>query len=152
MALLKKPRRVLLLAIVAFLIGATTQVQASDLGTSLTHGAKQDPRLEASPEAPPITHYSLPPEKEREAVDLARTGRRIFWGEFFTEVIVLLLLLRSGWAARFRDWAERVSCHRIVQAAISFHAQCCEPSGPNLGARARKELRALRTGLEFLGA
>jgi STE24 endopeptidase len=118
MALLKKPRRVLLLAIVAFLIGATTQVQASDLGTSLTHGAKQDPRLEASPEAPPITHYSLPPEKEREAVDLARTGRRIFWGEFFTEVIVLLLLLRSGWAARFRDWAERVSCHRIVQAAI----------------------------------
>ncbi len=29
-----------------------------------------------------------------------------------------MLLLRSGWAARFRDWAERVSSRQVVQAAV----------------------------------
>ncbi len=77
-----------------------------------------DLQAAATPEAPPITRYSLPPEKERQAVELAHTGRRIFFGEFLTEAIVLLLLLRFGWAARFRDWAERVSSRRVVQAAV----------------------------------
>jgi Zn-dependent protease with chaperone function len=60
----------------------------------------------------------LPPEKERQAIALARTGRRIFFGEFFTETLVLVLLLFGGWAAKYRDWAERVSTRRIVQAAV----------------------------------
>jgi STE24 endopeptidase len=75
-------------------------------------------QVDAAAQAAPITHYSLPPKKEREAVQLAKTGRRIFLGEFITETVVLLLLLSSGWAAKFRDWAERVSKRRIIQAAI----------------------------------
>jgi STE24 endopeptidase len=118
MAFLKKPHRAFLLAIVAATIGATSQVHGSVSRNVSETSARQDLRQSVAPEAQPITHYSLPPEKEREAVDLARTGRRIFWGEFFTEVIVLLLLLRSGWAAKFRDWAESASCRRVVQAAI----------------------------------
>ncbi len=82
--------------------------------------ANQHPDLQAgdTPKPAPITHYSLPPKKEREAVQLAKTGRRIFLGEFITETIVLLLLLRTGWAAKFRDWAEHVSARRLIQAAI----------------------------------
>ncbi|HUK29768.1 MAG TPA: M48 family metalloprotease [Candidatus Acidoferrum sp.] len=81
-------------------------------------GVQHDLQATATEEAPPITHYSLPPKKEREAVHLAKTGRRIFLGEFITETVVLLLLLISGWAAKFRDWAERISPRRIIQAAI----------------------------------
>jgi Zn-dependent protease with chaperone function len=118
MTLLRKTQRALLLAIVVLTVVAIAQGHANLLKGVTGASAAQGLQRGAAPESQAITHYSLPPEKEREAGALARTGRRIFWGEFFTEVILLLLLLRSAWVARFRDWAERVSCHRIVQAAI----------------------------------
>jgi Zn-dependent protease with chaperone function len=88
--------------------------EQGDRGT----GATPALQVAVAPELPPITHYSLPPKKEREAVQLAKMGRRIFLGEFITETVVLLLLLSAGWVAKFRDWAERVNTRRIIQAAI----------------------------------
>lgn len=66
----------------------------------------------------PVTHYTLPPEKLRQAVALARTGRRLYFAEFFTGLLALLIILRVGWAAKLRDWATRATRRTFLQAAI----------------------------------
>jgi STE24 endopeptidase len=66
----------------------------------------------------PITQYTLPPEKLREAVDLARTGRELYFEDFAASIILLILLLRLRIASRFRDWAEAATSNRLGQAAI----------------------------------
>ncbi len=66
----------------------------------------------------PIQQYSLPPEKLRQALALSQTGRRLFFAEFVWGIVVLLIVLRSGWAAKFRDWAERASGRKVLQATI----------------------------------
>ncbi len=68
--------------------------------------------------SPKVTAYTLPPELDRKARLL---GQISFWGQivgFFYSVFVLLLVLRWRLAARFRDWAERVSSRRFVQGLI----------------------------------
>jgi STE24 endopeptidase len=65
-----------------------------------------------------VTEYTLPPELHKKAHLLSRIG---FWGQivgFVYGVIVLLLILRWKWAARFRDWAEGVTKNRFLQACI----------------------------------
>ncbi|MFZ0818932.1 MAG: M48 family metallopeptidase [Candidatus Acidiferrales bacterium] len=104
-----------------------------------------------APEAPPITQYSLPPEKERQAVELARGGRRIFFAEFLTEAIVLLLLLRTGWAAKFRDFAERVSRRSAVQAAIFWPLLLLTLSAANLPFRIWGHVLVRSYGLSVQG-
>lgn len=66
----------------------------------------------------PITRYTLPPEKLRQAIELAHTGRELYFAEFGLSILVLIVLLRWHGAAKFRDWAVRVSRFRIVQATI----------------------------------
>jgi STE24 endopeptidase len=66
----------------------------------------------------PITHYSLSLEKTHQAQALARTGRRFYFAEFFWGLLILWLSLRTGWAAKIRDWATRASSNTLVQAAI----------------------------------
>jgi len=64
-----------------------------------------------------ITQFTLSPEKTRQAQALARTGRRLYFAEFFWGLLILWLSLRTGWAAKIRDWATRAS-NSFVQAAI----------------------------------
>jgi len=66
----------------------------------------------------PITHYTLSPEKTRQAQALARTGRRLYFAEFFWGLLILWLSLRTGWAAKIRDWATRAASNSLLQAAI----------------------------------
>jgi Zn-dependent protease with chaperone function len=54
----------------------------------------------------------------RQAVALARTGRRLFLAEFAGGILFLWIVLRLGWASRFRNGAERVSRRKILQAVI----------------------------------
>ena len=116
MTFFEKMRRALFTAFVMIALSPAYPSYASE--SVRVNSSHRLYRAELAAEAAPITHYSLPTKKEREAVQLARTGRRIFLGEFITETVVLLLLFSSGWAAKFRDWAERASRRRIVQAAI----------------------------------
>jgi STE24 endopeptidase len=70
------------------------------------------------PTAAPVTAYTLPPDLHRKAHLL---GQIAFWGQlvgFAYSVIVLLLILRWNWAARFRGWAERTAKSRFIQALI----------------------------------
>lgn len=65
-----------------------------------------------------ITRYTLSPEKTRQAQALARTGRRLYFAEFFWGLLILWLCLRTGWAAIIRDWATRAASNSFLQALI----------------------------------
>jgi STE24 endopeptidase len=65
-----------------------------------------------------VTSYTLPLAEYRKARDLAQIE---FWGQivsFLYSIAILFFTLRAGFGPKLRDWAERVSKSRIVQAAI----------------------------------
>jgi Zn-dependent protease with chaperone function len=65
-----------------------------------------------------ITAYTLPPDRAKKAHDINRIYFRYLLISFCYGLIVLWLILRSKTAARYRDWAERVSSRRIIQALV----------------------------------
>jgi STE24 endopeptidase len=65
-----------------------------------------------------VTAYTLPPDQ---AAKSHRLGLIAFWGQIVTllyTIAVVLLILRRGWAARFRDIAERITKSRFLQAML----------------------------------
>ena len=67
---------------------------------------------------PKTTEYSLPPDKLDKAHDYARARNWLhFAGEIYG-VVVVVVILAFGIAAKFRDWAEAASQRRFVQAMI----------------------------------
>jgi hypothetical protein len=107
------------------------------IGSSVnTRPSRGSPQLNASPQAPlsaapvalapaapppearTVTGYTLPPDLARKA---HRLGQIAFWGQlggFLYSVIALLLLLTWRVVPRIRDWAERATSVRLVQASI----------------------------------
>jgi STE24 endopeptidase len=65
-----------------------------------------------------ISAYTLPPEVERKAHRLGTTRFITHLFAFFYGLFVLWLVLQQRWAAGFRDWAEKFSRFRFVQAAL----------------------------------
>ena len=65
-----------------------------------------------------ITAYTLPPDLYRKARNRSRIGFASRIIGFFYGLFVLWLILRRKFSARFRDWAEKVSHNRFVQALI----------------------------------
>ncbi len=65
-----------------------------------------------------VTAYTLPPDLSRKAHNL---GKIAFWGQIVTfvySVIILLLILKWKLAPKFRDWAEKTTSARFLQALI----------------------------------
>ena len=65
-----------------------------------------------------VTHYTLPPDKLAKSTALHKTHIRMFVISSIYGLALLLLYLYAGWAARFRDIAERVARNSFVQAWI----------------------------------
>ena len=66
-----------------------------------------------------ITAYTLSPEQYRKARNRARIGFATRIVAFFYGLAILWFILRSKLAVRFRDWAEKTSRLRVVQAFVS---------------------------------
>jgi STE24 endopeptidase len=66
----------------------------------------------------PITEYRLPPDKLAKSEALYHTKVVMFVVEALYGIGVLTILSMFGVSARFRDWAERASPRRFVQAII----------------------------------
>ncbi len=65
-----------------------------------------------------VTAYTLPPDKLKESEALYKLGQKfLIFGTLYSWLI-LLAVLYSGIAARYRDWAEAVSRWRFFQAII----------------------------------
>jgi STE24 endopeptidase len=104
----------------------TTLLLALSLLFSVAHSTPAAAHLivQATP-APPhadrtrtVTAYTLPPDQ---AAKSHRLGLIAFWGQIailLYTIAVVLLILRRGWAARFRDFAERITKSRFLQAML----------------------------------
>ncbi len=62
--------------------------------------------------------FHLSPEKYEKAVAFSRTKYRLHFAEVAYGILVLMGLLSARVAPKYRDWAERVSHKRFVQAWI----------------------------------
>lgn len=72
----------------------------------------------AAPEKKEVKGYRLPPEKYEQAIAYARARYRLYFIGFVYGLIVLLVVLAGRVAPKFRDWAERSSARRFLQALI----------------------------------
>ena len=64
------------------------------------------------------TQYTLPPDKLAKSKALYDLRGKLRIIDTAYSLLVLLALLALGIAAKYRDWAERVSKYRFVQALI----------------------------------
>ncbi len=62
--------------------------------------------------------YTLSEDRYEKAVAYSRAGYTLYFVSYFVSIAALLLLLRLGVAARFRDFAERVTGRRWLQAFV----------------------------------
>ena len=65
-----------------------------------------------------VTAYTLPPETYKQARDLSRIYFRFNLISFAYGLLVLWIILRWKFAAKYRDWAEKVSSNRFLQVAV----------------------------------
>ena len=65
-----------------------------------------------------ITAYTLPPDLYRKARNRGRIGFVSRFIGFFYGLLVLWFILRAKLSAKYRDWAERFSRHRFLQALV----------------------------------
>jgi len=68
------------------------------------------------PAARRITAYTLPPELYKKAHDRSRINFRLMLIGFVYGLVVFWIILRWKIAAKYRDWAERFSGRRFLQA------------------------------------
>ena len=87
--------------------------------------------VEARPQQPPteegpssatnqqtVKSYSLPPEKYEKAISYSRAQYRLHFIGTAYSFLILLFILSRRIAPAFRDWAERVSSRRFIQAFV----------------------------------
>ncbi len=65
-----------------------------------------------------LLHYTLPPDKLAQAYALYRIDVALYFITTLYVFVVLWLMLRTGFAARLRDFADRVSRFWLVRAAL----------------------------------
>ncbi|HEY4676642.1 MAG TPA: M48 family metallopeptidase [Candidatus Angelobacter sp.] len=91
---------------------AFAQAAAASPSASATPAAVQ------SAPATQTTQYTLPPDKLAKAKALYDLRGKLRTIDTVYSLVVLLAILYLGIAAKYRDWAERVSKYRFVQAVI----------------------------------
>src|SRR4051794_23434068 len=101
----------------AFLLGSLLLLGVAATAQSPVQGSSPAASSQASAE-PPVTHYSLPPDKLAKARTLYTTQVVLLIVETIYGFLVLLFLLRTRVGETFRNWAESVSRFRFVQAFI----------------------------------
>jgi STE24 endopeptidase len=62
--------------------------------------------------------YHLPPDKYEKAVTYSRASYALYFGSVFLIVGALLIILWSGIAAKYRDWAESASDRWWIQGLV----------------------------------
>ena len=72
----------------------------------------------ASPEQQQPKAYTLPPDKEARAIAYAHSRHELYFLDFLFTTVGLILLIQLGVGPWLRDWAERISRRRFLQAVI----------------------------------
>lgn len=104
------------------LYAATTRSGVASFNVQQPSGASAastTPTSAASPQATQkVTAYTLPPDLYKKARDRSRINFRLTLIGFVYGLVVLWAILHWKLAATYRDWAEKVSVRRFLQALI----------------------------------
>jgi STE24 endopeptidase len=90
--------------------------------------AQASPEQAGSPQSTPLEsktqeqtrteQYTLSHERQEKAIAYSRAGYTLYFLSYFLGGLFLFLILRLGWAARFRDIAENVSDQKWIQGLV----------------------------------
>jgi STE24 endopeptidase len=105
----------LLLASVIFVSGVSVPLRAVAQTQAATVQSQDAP---VTSPAAPVTHYTLPPDKLRQAYGLYLIYGALFFTSTLYGWLVFWLFLRRRWMVRVRGWAEHIASARILQTAI----------------------------------
>lgn len=120
----------LFLAVLALALSLVISQAANGSATSALRFAQQASPAATAPSAPApavesqqaqpqrITKYTLPPERYQKARNLGKIHFRFALIDFVYGLLVLWLILRWKFAAKYRTWAENNSSKRFLQALI----------------------------------
>ncbi len=105
-----------LLAVAAKAADAQTAPQRPSPTQTPIPGLPKSERVE--PQHGKTEQYTLSEDRYEKAVTYSRAAYTLYFVSYFVSFAVLLLLLQLGVAARFRDFAERVTGRRWLQAFV----------------------------------
>jgi STE24 endopeptidase len=94
---------------------------SSESGVKTFQSDQASPPNNQQPHSPTQTEtdqYRLSRERYQKAVSYSRAGYTLYFISYFLSAVVLLLILRLGVAARFRDIAQDVSEKRWIQCLV----------------------------------
>jgi Zn-dependent protease with chaperone function len=89
-------------------------VKTFQLNPDSSPGKQQSP----APEQTETDHYRLSRERYEKAVSYSRAGYTLYFISYFLSAVALLLILRLGIAAKFRDIAETAGDKKWIQCLI----------------------------------
>lgn len=98
-----------------------------------------------------VTQYSLPPNLYKKAHDLGRIYFRLRLIGFVYGLVVLWLILHRKLATKYRDWAERSSANRFLQALLFSPPLLLTIAGLILPLDVYSEMMEKRFGLSVQG-
>src|SRR5580704_4804349 len=118
-----KVRWLAIVAITVVLCGACAPAFARPFDPQ---AASSDPQSQSSgqntrssdPEQQQTKAYTLPPDKEARAIAYAHSRHELYFLDFLFTTVGLILLIQLGVGPQLRDWAERISRRRLLQAMI----------------------------------
>jgi STE24 endopeptidase len=93
----------------------TPAAQASPQQTGSSQGSTSESR---TPEQARTEQYTLSQERHAKAVAYSRAGYTLYFVSYFLGGLFLFLILRLGWAAKFRDIAENASDKKWIQGLV----------------------------------
>src|SRR6267154_3852535 len=80
--------------------------------------SQRAPSESQDPEQAKTEQYTLSHERQAKAVAYSRAGYTLYFVSYFLGGLFLFLILRLGWAAKFRDIAENVSDKKWIQGLV----------------------------------
>jgi STE24 endopeptidase len=122
-------RRLLILFACAYLVSASRGSDRSQAQANPHPQPSQTPQSQSSSPQTPLAEsksteqtkteqYTLSHERYEKAVAYSRAGYTLYFVSYFLGALVLILILRLGVAAKFRDIAENLSDKRWMQGLV----------------------------------
>jgi len=117
-----------LCACLCFAVAARGSVDPAPTAHPETPAAQASPEQAGSSQASPsesktperikTEQYTLSHERQARAVAYSRAGYTLYFVSYFLGGLFLFLILRRGWAAKFRDIAENASDKKGIQGLV----------------------------------
>jgi STE24 endopeptidase len=94
------------------------QILAVEASPQQARSPQTSPSESNTSEPTKTEQYTLSHERQAKAVAYSRAGYSLYFASYFLGGLFLFLILRLGWAAKFRDIAENVTDKKWVQGLV----------------------------------